>query len=288
VQFERLERISGNQIEVKLLGALDSISTVADGSAEIATATPAYTSNMFGSATFDLTHYAQTKGVPSSEYNRIQGKEAKTLKYVDDVFNQLMLSLENTIGTAINGTAAPARTTLGSWVYAVSDGVSTGETGYAVYGLDRSDAGNIDYRSYVNITTGDLTLSKIRLVKNQNRIHGGKNQLGVCETSVYTKLQSLVEAYTVIESDADWQQFGGEYTQYGKTRFVLDQRSPTQTMGILDPESFVFYQNMINFTEAGFIRAPHLVAGYVLPWECWTQLICVQPSRNGKLTGIST
>ena len=290
VKFERLEKITGNQIEVKLLGVLDTISTVADGSAELATQTPTYTSNMFGSATFDLTHYAQTKGIPSSEYNRIQGKEAKTLKYVDDVFNQVMLSLEKTIGDGINGTAsnAPDRTHLGSWVYAVSDGVSSGETGYATYGLDRSDSGNIDYRGTVTINTGDLTLGKIRALKNTIRTKGGKNQLGVAETSVFTKLQMLVEAYTEIESNEDWAQFGGEYVQYGKTRYVLDQRAPTQVLGILDPESFVFYQNMINFTEAGFIRAPHLVAGYVLPWECWCQLICVQPSRNGKLTGINT
>src|SRR5947199_5780584 len=120
VKFERMEKITGNSIEVKLLGVLDTISTVADGSAELATQTPTYTSNMFGSATFDLTHYAQTKGIPSSEYNRIQGKEAKTLKYVDDVFNQVMLSLEKTIGDGINSTATniPDRTHLGSWVYA--------------------------------------------------------------------------------------------------------------------------------------------------------------------------
>ena len=290
VSFERLERISGNQIEVKLLGALDTISTVADGSAEIATSTPAYTSNMFGAATFDLTHYAQTKGIPSSEYNRIQGKEAKTLKYVDDVFNQIMLSLENTIGNAINASSpsAPSRTNLLSWIWAVSDGTSSGESSYAVYGLDRSDSGNADYRAYVNPTTGDLTLNKIRIVKNNVRTKGGKNQLAIAETSVFTKLQMLLEAYTTITSDEDWVDFGGEYVKYGKTRYILDQRSPTQTLGIIDPESWVWYQNMINFTEAGFIRAPHLVAGYVLPWECWCQLICLQPSRNGKLTGINT
>lgn len=288
VSFERLERITGNQIEVKLLGALDTLSYVADGSAEVATSTPQYTSNMFGAATFDLSHIAQTKAIPSSEYNRIAGKEAKTLKYVDDVFNQLMLSLENRIGNDINGTSAPTRTAIGGWPFAVSDGVSSGETSYNVYGLDRADSGNIDYRAYVNANTGDLTLGKIRTVKNQNRIHGGKNQLGVAETSVYTKLQTLVEAYTTIETDESWAQFGGEYTQYGKTRFVLDQRAPTQTLGILDPESFVFYQNVINFTDQGFIRAPHLVSSYVLPWECWVQLICLQPSRNGKLTGINT
>ena len=287
-QFERLERISGNQIEVKLLGALDTISTVADGSAELASSTPAYTSNMFGSATFDLTHYAQTKGVPSSEYNRIMGKEAKTVKYVDDVFNQVLLSLENQIGNDLGGSNAPARTTLGGWQYAVSDGVSSGESSYSSYGLARSDSANVDFRSYVNPNTGDLTLGKIRYVKNQNRVHGGKNQIGLAEISVFTKIQQLVEAYTVIESNSDWAEFGGEYVQYGKTRYIMDQRGPTGVMGILDPESWVFYQNMINFTEAGFIRAPHLVAGYVLPWECWCQLICLQPSRNGKLTGINT
>lgn len=287
-QFERLEKISGNQIEVKLLGVLDTINYVTDGSAELATATPQYTANMFGAATFDLAHLAQTKGIPSSEYNRIQGKEAKTLKYVDDVFNQVMLSLENRIGNDINGTNAPARNAIGGWPYAVSDGVSSGETGNAAYGVDRSDAGNVDYRGSVTVNTGDLTLGKIRALKNTIRTKGGKNQLGIAETSVFTKLQMLVEAYTEIESNEEWAQFGGEYVQYGKTRYVLDQRAPTQTLGIIDPESWVFYQNMINFTDQGFIRAPHLVAGYVLPWECWCQLICVQPSRNGKLTGINT
>jgi hypothetical protein len=59
-------------------------------------------------------------------------------------------------------------------------------------------------------------------------------------------------------------------------------------MLFLDPESWVWYQQDIDFTEAGIVKDPSRVAAYVLNWGAWVQCICTCPSHQGKLVGISS
>jgi hypothetical protein len=288
VKFERLEKITGDKIEIRLLGKLETMTTVADGADECADDAGTYTNNNFGNVTFDLAHYAGKKVIPSSEYNRIKGREAKTLSYIDEVHNLIMLSQEKEMATQMAGANAPSRTQLGGWQYAVSSGVTAdGEAANASYGgLDRSDDGNIDYRSYVK-QSSNLDWKVIRYVKNKVKLNGGSNKLGLAGLAPYTTLQDMAQAYTVIENDTDWLSFGGEYFQYGNTRYILDGDSPDSVMGFIDPESWAFWQNDLPFTEEGIIRSQTKKAAYLLPWEFWVQLICRQPARNGKITGIT-
>src|SRR2546423_2154728 len=62
------KKITGHQIEVKLLGKLKTIATVADGVAtEGATATLTNSADYWGAAVFDLAHYKDAHGLPESE-----------------------------------------------------------------------------------------------------------------------------------------------------------------------------------------------------------------------------
>ena len=281
--FKGEKKITGNKIEVKLHGKLYAIPTVADGSAEIASVTPQYDSATWGGAEFDLCHYASTYAIPHSELYRFAGDEAKTMSYLDEVFRHIMLSYEDTLGTGIHGTNAPARTTLGSWVYAVDDGST-----YDVYGgISRADSANADFRGgYVNTAVGGLTLAKIRTGQNSCVVNGGSPSVGVCGTAVYGKIQSLIEGMTQADNDPEWNQFGGQYVNYGGIKFVLDQRAPSATLGLLDPSSFVLYRKDINFTQSGIVVDPSKVATSVLPWESFVQLICIKPNSNAKMSGI--
>lgn len=290
VSFERLKRISGEKVEIRLMGALPQSSKVANGSAELATATPSYDNDRVGAVKFDWAHYYDVYGVPSTEYNKIEGNEAKTLDWIDETFEMISLGLENDLGNDMNGTGydGPDDEALGNWRQAVSDGVTTGETNYATYGLDRSDSANADFRGTVSNLTGDLTLKKIRTLKNQISPKGGNSALGIGGTTVYTKVQTILEAYTVVESDPGWTQFGGEWVQYGRTKFVHEHRAPSGVLGLLDPRSWIYYEKRHNFLKSGLIPAPWLKTAYVLPWEMYAQFLCKKPNSNGILTDITS
>jgi len=288
-EFERFTWIDGDKIEERVLGSLDTISTVADGSAELAAATITYNDSMFGGMSWDFTHYFDVKGIPSSDYNRIRGSQAKTNSYIDDVFNQIVLSLENTMGTAIHAQVAGAtNTVMGNWQHPVSDGTSSGETTYDSYGgITRSTAGNEQFQGNVNVSTGTLTLPKIRTAQNTVNGKGGNPTLGICGTTVMGIVQQLVEPYTVIKSDDDWTGFKGQWFQYGATKFAHDQRCSSGVLGLLDPTTFGMWMRKVNFTDSGFTKYPGVKAGYVLPWETFVQFLCKRPNWNYKFTGIT-
>lgn len=293
--FERLDRITGSQVEVRLLGKLATISAIVEGSGETASSTPNYDAAKFGAAVFPWTHYASTEEIPSSEYERIRGDEAKTINYIDDVFNYIMLSLEAQIGNDMNSNQssnAMASNYMGTWQWAVSDGVTAGESGYATYGtITRADSANTFFRGNVFASVGDLTLGKVQYAQNTAATYGGDPKFGIAPLAIFTKIRQLLEQYGHWNqndvSDEGWLEFGGVWSNYGGIKFILEDRSTAGTLGLIDPTTWTFYMRMVNFTDQGFVRAPHLVAAYVLPWECWTQLICTMPTRNAKLTGIN-
>lgn len=292
LKFKNERKITGNNVEVKLLGKLKTIATVAGGSAEMAVATLTNSQDYWGASEFALAHYKDAHGLPESEVHRYEGNELKTANYLDEVFKMLVLSLENTWGTALHATGAsvgPSRTVFGSWIHAVSDGVSSGETNYASYGtLSRTDSGNADFRSIVNINTGDLTIPKFQLVLNQVIANGGMPSFAVAHTTPYSKLQQLAQGYSHVVYDEDWSKFGGTYVKIGNVVIILDQRCPSDTVGLIDPEEWVWYRKDINFTRSGIVESPIHVASYVLNWGAWVQPICLCPSHQGKMTGITS
>lgn len=293
LKFERSRIVTGKNIEIKLLGALGAPATVADGSAELATVTRQFSSTTFGAAEFPLTHYAWTQGIPSSQMRRYKGPQAKTAGFYDEVLNYVMLSYQDVLGTAIHdsaGTAVISRTVMGSWTYGVSDGVSTGETtdNFKLYGtIDRSDSANADFRGIVSTSTGALDLNKIRTYANQADANGGVVDTGICGTTLYTKVQQLVEPYVQTNYSEDLAAFGGRYVRYAGIDFMHDQRTTSGVLGLLDSSTWLWVQNDDDLTDVGVIKDPSIVDGYVLPTAMWCQLICCKPNANAKLTGVT-
>lgn len=296
INFERRSKVSGKRVEADILGKLKTIGTVADGSAEYAAASLSNTQDYWGGMEFDLAHFKDVHPIMESEFDRFTGDELKTANYLDRVFRMLMLSLEKAWGSGsataggINDTKAPARTTLGGWQWPVSSGLSAdGESAFATYGtIDRSDAGNADARGTVAPSTGDLTLLKIQTLRNQVITQGGLPNLGVAHTTPYTKIQSLVQNYTHTVFTEDWSRFGGDWVEFSNIRFILEQQCPSSVVGLLDPTSFCWYERDIPFTKRGLVYAETLVASYLLNWGAWSQFLCIRPSSNGKLTGITS
>lgn len=277
--WQRLSKITGDQIRVRLRGRNFSMTTVADGSAENAVVTPQYLSNMFGAALFDLTHYADTIALPHSELNRIAGDEAATVGYLSEISDALVDSYEDALGTAINGTAAPSRTAVGGWQGAVDDGNVLDSYG----GISRLDSANSDFRGGV-ATGGALTPARIKTGQLAVRANNGKATVGVCADAVYAKVNSFIEGYTHIINDPTWNEFGGDFIAYSGTRFVYDQRATSGCLGLLDPTSFVCYSKDI--APATMMPNPSWVASDALRHETWFQLLCVQPNKNYKFLSL--
>lgn len=288
-KFERSEMIAGYSIEATLMGPLRAIATVADGSAENATATPYFADNDFGGAKWDLTHFVDQQSLVNSQFDRIVGKEKKiVISFVSQVARKVLLDYEQTMGQMLNGyvnstTWTPAdqsRTVLGSWTYAVANDNTYGT-------IDRTDIANIDYRSYVPDPVGDLKLSNLRDAKNNVSLSGGNANFGQCAVAQYTKIQQLIENQSYIVNQQDWQEYGGELVAYYHTNFCLDKWAPNGQIGLLDPESWRWFGQSKGF-DSSFREAWWLVASNILWSQGWNGLICIQPNWNAKLTGITS
>lgn len=298
-KFDRSTKITGRNIEVRLMGKLKTIGKLADGAEEVAAVALTHVADVFGGAEFPLTHYADTHPVPSSELDRFAGDEAKTSSFLDDIFEYLMLSDENTLGADIHSVAggtAIGRKVMGSWCHAISTGGGdggadgSGETGAAFrnYGtLDRQDAANADFRGIVAQTVGALTLAKLRAQINAADANGGTIQTGVAGTTLYTSIESLVEPYVHTVNSDEMIDFGGRYVKYAGVVYGHDQRAPASTIGLFDDSTWLFVNNAEKFTRSGLVVDPSKADTHVLPWKAWRQLICRKPNSNVKMLGVS-
>ena len=288
--FKRLKKVTGNKIEVKVLGKTPSPSTIADGSAEIATVSLSDRNDDFGAQEFALAHYTYTHPIPHSAMDRFAGQEAKTLGYLDDIFGEIMLGYEQVWGSALGLTgasAAPSRTVLGGWPFAIA-GTDPSVPTWASYGtINRADSANADFRGQT-YNIGDLTLAKIRNAQNDIAIYGGDASFGCSGATVFGKVQSLVENMTVVDYDEVWSKFGGRYVRYAGTSFTLDNYAPANALGLFTPSSWGLWKNdSLPLTKTGVINDPSRVATYVVQTGVWIQLICMQPNQNAYLYGIT-
>lgn len=293
--FKRLKKITGLKIEDKLLGKVPTPTTTADAN-QIDTATLTFTTDYWGAAEWPLAHYAYPHPIPESELDRFAGEEAKTLSFIDDVFDLVMLGYEKVWGTAfwVAGTSgAPSRTVLGSVPFAIAGNNTTGAANWASNGssygtITRTDSGNADFRGYYEGSIGDLTLGKIRRAKNQVQLAGGSISFGASGEPVYTKIQQLVEAYTEVTYDKTWSEFGGEYVRYAGTTFTLDNYAGAGLLALLEPETWGLWQKSAGMSKSGIVYDVSRVATYVLPTRWWMQLLCLCPSHSALLADITS
>jgi hypothetical protein len=270
--------ITGEKYEVSLLGALMTPATVADGSAELTAATIAYNSARHGAAEFPLSHWALTPGIPSSEYNRIRGDDAKTISWAGEFYDEVVASYDDVIAADLHEDSTskpPARDQFGSWITAIDDGNTYGT-------IDRSDSANADYKGVVSTTTGTLTIPKIQEYINRARMNRGKIRVGVMGITLYNAWQQLIQPYSQATYNKDMAMFGSENVQFMGVDWVLDPDCPSTKIGGFDPSTWVVVTNKYPFTDGGIVKEPTLVAGYIMPTELWAQNICIKPNSNVK------
>jgi len=289
--FQRVTNIGGNRIEVRLMGRLTPIPTLMDGLQELALTDLQWQNDTFGSAQFDLTHYNTVFGVPSSEFARIKGNEAKTISFAGEKYNEIDASINDTLATALASQDVGAtRTVMGNWQQAVSDGTTAGEAPFAVYGtINRADADNARYRGTVLGSAGPISLTRISRGRAAVRQNNGQVNLILAAVDVDEALKQLLETRATVFNSAEWGTYGAEALQYSGMAIVADQRQATGVVGMLDTDSFVFYNNNLDgiFQSRVMEEDNARRAARIIPIDMWTQLICTKPNSNYKLTGVT-
>lgn len=291
--FERMESVTGNKIEIQFLGKLDDIPTLALAN-EGDSATVTHADDYWGSVEFDFTHYNLTPGIKVSEWVQIQGKEVKGARFFKKRHRQIMLSLENTIGNGINSATAVStyRTSIGTWRHAMSDGVSTGETTYATYGLNRADSANADIRGATTQTgVGAITVQKLQKSCLDIAANGGSlADFGICGADVYNYVWNAVTQYTHITQKGSMNEFEGMWVGFGNVDYLFDQRAAAGVLGHGTSEDWGFWKKDVDMfdKESMWVRDPSKKAMRVAPFDVYAQFLCSRPSGSQLLTGIDS
>jgi hypothetical protein len=291
-KMQRVEAIGGDKLRVRLFGKLSTIATVADGAAELVPQTPSYEGAAYGAAVFDLTHFFQTFGVPSSEYRRFVGNEAMTANWLVEKSQEFKAAKNDTLHTLIDAATAAAgtRTVLGNWQQAVSDGVTNvagfNETLFASYGtISRTDAANVDYRGNLKDINGALTLDHLAEARlkcgRKNSMAQGADLVLAGDTQ-FLRLQSLIEAknQVMVQRMEDWVQFGGQYFGYGGMTVTYDPKLASNVIGVLDTSTWLYWGDK-EFRTSGW-KESERASGMIIKHDSFEQLICLSPQNNWK------
>ena len=280
--FKKDFQVQGNNLNVRILGELESISTLADANQADAVSWNNNT-NRLGAAVFAWTHYSHNEVVRDSEYDLIKGNEARTASYMEDTMQALRYSRQDTIGTAINGTNDQARTTLGGWEFAVD---STGTYGGLVKSSNTFFAGNeTDVAGAVDLD--DLDALKLDILQD-----GGNPSVGLANKVPYNKLRQEARGYAQAVPSS-WRMYeGGGLLHYDGTTYAFEHRMTATVIGMLTPEHFRLYRKddgaEISVVPENVMKA--LLKGAKLGFTIreWMAFICRHPGAQGKLVGITS
>lgn len=278
--FERLKKITGRKIEVKLLGKYKDIGTLADGSAEVATTVGSHVADKFGAAEFDLTHYNDQEYIPRSELDRFAGDESKTLNYVEDIFDYVIASWHTTLAKAVSGAGDQSRTTMGSWEFAINNNT---------YGtIDRTDSGNSDFRGHEKSSFSTFSLDALQTELTTVWLAGEPDYMGA-PAAIFTVILKAMRDEGQLHyfyKDDGHLGAGGVSFSWAGMKIVLDKHMTSGTIALLDSSTWVFYMQDKDFVR-DIMPDTSKKSAWVINSDAWTALICKQPNANGHMSGVS-
>lgn len=291
--FGRIRKVTGKNYEVRVLGKTVAPTGVADGSSEMATVdlSSVYLTDAFGAQEFAIAHYPFTYPIPSSELTRIKGDEAKTTDYLGELHDMLLEGYRSAWSTNLGATgaaAAPSRTKVGSWPFAIAGVDGTWTDGADDYGtIARDDSTNANFRGIVTNVAGTLTFGNLAAAKNQVKVKDGDASLGVAGETVYTKIELLAQSVTQAW-DSDWIGFKGDKVRFAGIVFTLDGYAPSGALGLLTPKWWDFiYNEKLSGTPGGIVNDVSRVSTHVIQLDYWMQVVCRRPRCNAYLYGIT-
>ncbi len=275
-------QVQGNNLTVRLLGELETYTTLADANQYDAVSWDS-NDNAVGAAQFAWTHYSKNFAVQDSDYDLIKGNEARTVNFSQEVMDRLIETRRDILGTAVNSTNDQARTTLGGWEYAID---SSGTYGT----LTRAGQNPNWSANETSLADGDGGLDDIDAMRADIDHDGGNPSLGLAPKVPYNKLKQELRGYAQAVPTSWTMYEGGALIHYDGTTFALEDRCTATVVGMLDPSTFRFYRKGDGSDNAISVMGEELMMailkgaklGFAL--REWTAFINRNPGKNGKIT----
>ena len=269
--------VQGNNLVVRILGELETISNIAD-SAQLDAVSWNNNPNAIGAAVFAWTHTSHNESIRDSDFDLIKGSEARTASYMQDVMERLKLSREDTIGTAMNSTNDQTRSLLGGWEFMYD---STGTYGT----LDKAQ--NTFFAGNETDVGGAGDLDDIDTMRTDIWQDGGNPTLGIAPKVPYNKLKQELRGYAQAVPTS-WDMYkGGGLLHYDGTTFAFEHRCTATVVGMITPEHLRYYKKGSEFKIVGGNIMPALLKGSSvgLILREWSAFVTRHPGSGGKLTG---
>lgn len=291
--MQHMELIAGDKMEVQYTGKLRHLNVLPDTASEVSRHTPTLQSDGIASCEFDLTHFNLKEPIPESLMRRVSGSAQKTQSYLEVINGVLAESVATDFADFVHaenpashgtGGRTQDKNGFGSLAWIIDDATD--------YLLDRSDAANARFRSYVRTSTGALDLNKIGLAQNTIGQFGQRPNLALADVENFTAVQQLLQAKIQLRADPFMDRMGADYARYGNTFFVMDQRTGGNSGEVMyflctDDWKVVFDDSPMMKTTGAVVYDPTMEAGYVIPINIYAGIACSKPWRQGKLLGIS-
>lgn len=277
--FQKDYQVQGNNLVVRLLGELETINTLADAN-QLDAVSWNNNPNAVGGAVFAWTHYSHNEAIQDSDYDLIQGNEARTANYMEDVMTRLKFSWQKAIGDAINSTNNQARTTLGGWEYAVD---ATG-----TYGTMTRAGDNPDWSGNETDVGGSGDLDDLDAMKADIQADGGNATVGVAAKIPFNKIKQEQRGYAAAIPNS-WNLYnGGGLVHYDGTTYALETRCTSSVVGMFTPEVLRLYMKneQMQISTIGKEIMEALLKGAKVGFaiRAWMAFVVKHPGACGKLT----
>lgn len=283
VQAQNLTWNEGQKFDIHVLPSDETVGTIANQAAAIAARSRDALNNIALSNSFNMTHFSKKWDLDNYDLDLIKGGEptAPAGDYRTNVDEMVSVWMLNSLQTQFCTSQTQARSTLGGLPYIVDD--------TNAYIADRSDAAHTNLRSYVNAAgAGINATTNVLTAITTLQGRGGYPTLGVLPTSLYAKLHGQIIAYGRYEMPGK-DVAGSNSFMFSEVRFILEpglDASLSSHMYLLNEEDwrFYFYDRGM---KAKFMDDPAGEDSTVLHMRFLAGVGCINPKRQGKVTGLS-
>lgn len=224
---------SGTKYELQVLISKPTFGTVADTTAASAANTlqaPVGTNN----PEFDLTEGYAALALPYWDQWKVSGDVVKASSYFDVQKEAMINAFQSTVAGWFHATTTNTPGARGTFA-SIHTIVDSGNT----YGFDRTDAGNIDWRSnVVDCNAGPLSWSAVRAarVKTSKYCRAGSSaNTIIAGEAIYNDLYAQIENKAILTNTGNTLEFGGEHFSYAGVTPMVDFDCAANYAFLLEP-----------------------------------------------------
>lgn len=239
-QFDKLKNVDGANIEVTMFAGTATYRDLTMATAS--DVTPVDVVSKPFNVTLPWREVIGNKDVPGQYMRHARGDKKKIENVMTLFGTQLVQGWLEKLHTELMGSGLSTTTALGGLYGLISDGTSTGETGFNMYGqLNKAAAGNEDFQSYVVNSAGAWSRTKVAQWQQTLRDRGGNASLGIMNSAEHALLQVQYDDKIVKDEYSDlMSKIGAPYFWDNGTLFIPDPKAPAGTLLLFDPEDFFF------------------------------------------------